>query len=48
MIRPTVATVSVDAVQANLRTIQTMLARETGGPHLQGPSAVPPGVIAVV
>lgn len=43
MIRPTVAVVSLDAVQANLRVIQKMLAREAA---LAGTPAT--GVIAVV
>jgi alanine racemase len=41
MVRPTVATVSLDAIQANLRAIGRMLASERR-------SAPPPGIIAVV
>ena len=40
MIRPTVATVSLAAIQANLHAIQRLVGRETSGPA--------PGIIAVV
>jgi alanine racemase len=42
VIRPTVATVSLGAIEANCRAIGALLARETRAP------AVPPGIIAVV
>lgn len=40
MLRPTVATISLDAIQHNLRAVQALLAREA--------PAAPPGVIAVI
>ena len=41
MIRPTIATVNLEAIRANCREIADLLARESG-------SRTPPGVIAVV
>ena len=48
MIRPTVATVSLEAIQANLRVVQQLLARESGGTAEQTSAARAPGIIAVV
>ena len=51
MIRQTVATVSLDAIQDNLRAIRAMLARDTPGTDRRLTPEVPPsppGVIAVV
>ena len=41
MIRPTVATVSLDAIQSNLRAIHDLLAREARTPEPQGTSRTP-------
>ena len=46
MIRPTVATVSLDAIQANFRAVRDLLAREARA--AAGHPAGPPGLIAVV
>jgi alanine racemase len=54
MIRPTVATVSLDAIQANLRAVQQLLARESAAAGTPQPRNLgtsepgPPGIIAVV
>jgi alanine racemase len=45
VIRPTVATVSLEAIQANFRALRDLVAREAGA---AGPSAAVPGLICVV
>jgi alanine racemase len=47
MIRPTVARVNLDALQANYRALREYLSRETGTAPTPGGSR-PPGIIAVV
>ena len=54
MIRPTVATVSLDAIQSNFRTLRALLARETSASDTKPNTlnrdrpAAGPGIIAVV
>jgi alanine racemase len=46
--RPTVATVDLDAIRTNLQAIRAMVARETPPPSPGGPLVAPVGVIAVI